>query len=134
MIIVFIGIFPIGKKSKNEYEKDKIRKKREGKCHEGRTYTDLQKYLSVNKITYYFEMGTTKSVKGGEVLLTFILTEFRLLLAYKIKTQTIEDVNNKITKLKNKLGYELFYKLFHTCATDNSKEFKRPEVLKTMVN
>ncbi len=116
------------RKNRNEYEKDKIKKKQEDKCRDGRNYKDLQDYLSINNITYYSEMDTVEGIKGESILLTLFLREFHLLLAYKLEAQTIEQVNNKIIDLKNKLGYELFYKLFNTCATDNGKEFKSPEV------
>ena len=116
------------RKSRSEYEKDRNKKIQIDKCREGRTYNDLQEHLCSNNIKYYSEMDTVEGDKGTEILLTLFLTEFHILLAFKLKSQTIESVNNKISKLKEKLGYELFYKLFHTCATDNGKEFKRPEI------
>ena len=116
------------RKNKSEYEQNKAKKKQEDKCRIGRTYNDLQEHLVKNNIKYYAEMDTVEGIKGKSILLTFILKEFHLLLAYKLESQTIECVNNKISDIKNKLGYELFYKLFHTCVTDNGKEFKRPGV------
>ena len=122
------------RKKKSDYEKIKESKRQEDKCRNGRNYNDLLEHLSLNDIKYYAQMDTVEGEKGKSLLLTFTLTEFHLLLAYKIEHQTIECVNNKITQLKNKLGYELFYVLFHTCSTDNGKEFKRPEIFENNGN
>lgn len=51
------------------------------------------------------------------------------MLAYKLKTQTISEVTDKINEFKKLLGYELFHKVFPIMLTDNGKEFKRPDLI-----
>ena len=77
-------------------------------------------------MTYYVEMDTVEGIKGHSVLLTLFIKDIKLLLAYKLTSQTIEQVTKEILQLKSILGYELFHNLFPIVLTDNGKEFKNP--------
>ena len=103
--------------------------KSEDKCRINRTYQDFKQYIKQNNIDYYIEMDTVEGIKGHSVLLTLFIKKFHLLLAYKLESQTIDEVTKIINKLKSILGYELFHKLFPIILTDNGKEFKRPELV-----
>ncbi|MEG1310354.1 MAG: IS30 family transposase [Bacilli bacterium] len=98
----------------------------EDSCRKGRTYEDFNNYMEINKLTYYTQMDTVEGIKGHSILLTLFIVPFKLLLAYKLDGQTVEQVNNKIFELKSNLGYELFHNIFPIILTDNGKEFKRP--------
>ena len=103
--------------------------KSEKKCRINRTYQDFIKYKEANKITYYVEMDKVEGVKGHPALLTLNFVPFNFMLAYKLKTQTISEVTDKINELKKLLGYELFHKVFPIMLTYNGKEFKRPDLI-----
>ena len=62
-------------------------------------------------------------------LLTLCFIPFNFIIAYKLNSQTISEVIDKINKLKQLLGFELFHKLFPVILTDNGKEFKRPDLI-----
>ena len=117
------------------------RTKSEDCCRKNRTYDDFKTFINKGKITYYAQMDTVEGKEGHPVLLTLYLIPLNVLLAYKISSQTIDEVNNKIKFLKQTLGFEVFHNLFPIILTDNGKEFKRPEpiedngldVLKTKV-
>ncbi len=94
-----------------------------------RTYNDFKIYLKVNNISYYYQMDTVEGVKGKAVLLTFIFLPFRFFLAFKLDSQTIKCVNEKIDYLKQTLDLAIFYKMFPIGLTDNGKEFKDPEYI-----
>ena len=72
-------------------------------------------------------MDTVEGKEGHSVLLTLYLIPLNVLLAYKISSQTIDEVVNKIKLLKQTLGFELFHNVFPIVLTDNGKEFKQPE-------
>lgn len=98
-------------------------------CRDGRTYSDFKQYIIENKVDYFAEMDTVEGIKGHSILLTLFIVKFKFLLAYKLDSQTILEVNNKINELKMILGFELFHKLFPIILTDNGKEFKGPDYI-----
>lgn len=116
------------RKRKRNVPKNKSERK-ENLCRINRTYQDFIKYKETNKITYYVEMDTVEGIKGHSVLLTLNFVPFNFMIAYKLENQTISEVTNKINKLKELLGYELFHKIFPIILTDNGKEFKRPDLI-----
>ena len=81
------------------------------------------------RINHYVEMDTVEGIKGHSVLLTLNFVPFNFMISYKLESQTISEVTDKINKLKKILGYELFHKIFPVILTDNGKEFKRPDLI-----
>lgn len=116
------------RKRKRNVSKNKSERK-ENECRINQTYQDFIKYKEANKITYYVEMDKVESVKEHYALLTLNFVPFNFMLAYKLKTQTISEVTDKINELKKLLGYELFHKVFPIMLTDNGKDFKRPDLI-----
>lgn len=116
------------KKRKRTISKNKNERK-EQNCRIGRTYNDFIEYINKNKIEYFVEMDTVEGVKGHSLILTLCIIPFNFLLAYKLEEQTISEVTKTINALKEKLGYELFHKIFPIILTDNGKEFKRPDLI-----
>lgn len=116
------------RKRKRKVSKNKSERK-ENSCRINRTYKDFISYKKASKITYYVEMDTVEGVKGHSVLLTLNFVPFNFMIAYKLESQTISEVTNKMNDIKMILGYELFHKIFPVILTDNGKEFKRPDLI-----
>ena len=116
------------RKRKRKVSKNKSERK-ENECRINRTYDDFIKYKKANNINYYVQMDTVEGIKGHSALLTLNFIPFNFLIAYKLKSQTISEVTDRINKLKELLGYELFHKIFPVILTDNGKEFKRPDLI-----
>jgi IS30 family transposase len=89
----------------------------------GRTYDDFKKYISDNSISHFVQLDTVEGKKGGECLLTMAFINEDLLLSYKIKEQSVEEVRRVFTSIKKKIGYDNFYRYFHPILTDNGSEF-----------
>lgn len=89
----------------------------------GRTYNDFKKYISDNSITHHVQFDTVEGKKGGECLLTIAFVPEDFLLSYKIKEQTVEEVQRIFKAIKTKIGYVNFYRYFNPLLTDNGKEF-----------
>ena len=116
------------RKRKRNVSKNKSERK-EQMCRIGRSYQDFIKYKEDNKVEYFVEMDTVEGIKGHSILLTLCFVPFNFMIAFKMESQTVKEVSNKIASLKQLLGYELFHKLFPVILTDNGKEFKRPDLI-----
>ena len=120
------------RKRKRKVSKNKAKRK-ENECRVNRTYDDFIKYKKANNINYYVQVDTVEGIKGHSALLTLNFTPFNFLIAYKLKSQTISEVTDRINKLKEVLGYETFHKIFPIILTDNGNEFKRPDLIEDNV-
>lgn len=116
------------KKRKRNVSKNKSQRNEEN-CRINRTYKDFLSYMESIKSNYYVEMDTVEGIKGHSVLLTLCVIPFNFIFAYKIDSQTISAVTDKINYIKNILGYEIFHKIFPIILTDNGGEFKRPDLI-----
>ena len=79
------------------------------------------------------EMDTVEGIKGGAVLLTIMIPKYSLMLAYKMKAKSQEEVKLKLDILEFKLG-PLFYTLFKTIIPDNGSEFTNYEYLESSIH
>jgi IS30 family transposase len=116
------------RKRKRAVSKNKSDRK-ETTCRIGRTYQDFLTYKEANKLEYYVEMDTVEGIKGHSVLLTLCFIPFNFMIAFKLDSQTIPEVTDKMNSVKKILGFELFHKIFPVILTDNGKEFKRPDLI-----
>lgn len=110
----------------------RLRKKRntyykiDKKCLEGRKYEDFLKYIENNKDINIVEMDTVEGVKGGKVLLTLHFVNCSFMLAFIRDNNDSQSVIDIFDMLYEKLGKEMFKKLFQVILTDNGSEFSNP--------
>ena len=116
------------RKSKRKVSKNKSERK-ENKCKINRAYQDFLNYKAANNINYYVEMDTVEGIKGHSALFILNFIPFNFMVAYKLESQTISEVTDKINEIKAILGYELFHKIFPVILTDNGKKFKRSDLI-----
>jgi len=98
---------------------------------EGRTYEDFQRVMSEYPSVSVVEMDTVEGRKGGKVLLTFLVRNCRLQLAFLMDNQTQACVRAQFEWLHEALGTELFSLVFSIILTDNGSEFLDPRALET---
>lgn len=99
------------------------------KLRENRTHDDFLEYIGKNSAIDVVEMDTVEGTKGESVLLTLLFRKSNFMIAIKLENKDSECVSNFFIDLKEKLGYELFYKLFPIILTDNGSEFSQPLVI-----
>lgn len=99
------------------------------KLRENRTHIDFLEYTSKNPNLEVVEMDTVEGEKGESVLLTLLFRKSNLMIAIKLDNKDSECVSNFFITLKEKLGYETFYKLFPIVLTDNGSEFSKPLII-----
>lgn len=89
----------------------------------GRTYNDYKTFITENQVNDTIQIDCVEGKKGGKVILTIhsVLTKFMFM--YLLNEQTSLQVTNKISYIKNILGFDLYIKIFYCCLTDNGSEF-----------
>lgn len=88
----------------------------------GRSIEDLSQEERDNRPLGIAEFDTVEGIKGGELLFTIMIPCFSLMLAFKIKRKTQEEIINQLDILERKL-VRYFYILFKKVLPDNGVEF-----------
>ena len=98
-------------------------------CRIGRNYEAFQSFMENNSDTAIVQMDSVIGTKGGKCLLTVHFVETSLMLAYLRESNTSQSVIDVFNNLDQKLGRELFRKLFPVILTDNGSEFSNPKAI-----
>lgn len=112
------------------------KEKREEKIsiRHGRTYNDLKIFLKNSDFSFdsIIEMDTIRSAKKDKsAILTIYIKECKLMLGFFLRECNHEHVCNTLDMLEDRLGTELFNKLFPVILTDNGDEFIDAERMET---
>ena len=95
-------------------------------CLVGRKYDDYLNYISNNPDINIVEMDTVEGIKGGKVLLTIHFVNCSFMLAFIREHNDAQSVINIFNMIEEKIGTEMFKKLFPVILTDNGSEFSNP--------
>lgn len=98
----------------------------------GRSIENLSKEEKDNRPLGIVEMDTVEGIKGGELLFTIMIPCFSLMLAYKIKNKTQEEIGKKLDMLEKRLD-NYFYIIFRKGIPDNGGEFTDFNILETSI-
>lgn len=97
---------------------------------QGRTYEDFKAFMESHPELDVVEMDTVKGRREkGKCLLTMIFTKYDLMLIFLIESASQKCVQAVFDELNEKLGTEIFQRLFPVILTDNGGEFKDPDSL-----
>ena len=88
----------------------------------GRSIEDLSEEERINRPLGIVELDTVEGIKGGELLFTIMFPCFSLMLGFKIKKKTQEEIGKILDMLEEKLDC-YFYVLFRKGIPDNGSEF-----------
>ena len=88
----------------------------------GRSIEDLTDEERFNRPLGIAEFDTVEGIKGGELLFTIMIPCFSLMLAFKIKNKSQEEIGIILDNLEKKLD-NYFYILFRKVIPDNGCEF-----------
>lgn len=97
------------------------------KCHVDRTYEDFLQYTRQHPDEPVAQLDTVEGKKGEKVLMTLMLTNCGLQLIFLLERKFAASVTGAFTQLKEKLGPELFTRMFPVILTDRGSEFTDPE-------
>ena len=101
----------------------------------GHNYTDFQKKIEKVPDISIVEMDCVEGKKGGhKVLLTFTFRRTNLMLIFLLSSQTQGEVKRVFDWLEEKLGLDLFKRLFEVILTDGGSEFSDRAGLETALD
>lgn len=90
----------------------------------GHNYEDFRKWVEKHPAASIVEMDCVEGNKSGKkVLLTLTFRRTTLMLVFLLSSQTQEEVLRVFDLLEEKLGTDLFRKLFEVVLTDGGSEF-----------
>ena len=121
-----IGPIDLPRKVKLKKRKEKRKEPKDTKARQNRTYDDFLKYIELHPELPIVEMDTVEGTKGGQVLLTFLFRNSKLMLAFILHEKTQKEVLRTFNMIEQELGTELFEKTFPIILTDNGSEFGNP--------
>lgn len=88
----------------------------------GRSIEDLSQEERESRPLGIVELDTVVGIKGGELLFTIMVPCFSLMLGFKIKQKTQEEIGKILDDLEDKLD-SYFYVIFRKSIPDNGVEF-----------
>ena len=95
------------------------------KCHVGRTYADFLAYLETFPNAKVSEMDTVEGTKGGKVILTIFIREYKLQLMFLRDSKTAAEVSAAFAFLREALEVAFMW-VFDVVLTDRGTEFTDP--------
>lgn len=95
----------------------------------GRNYDDFLRLLRQSPTLPVVEMDTVEGRKGGKVLLTMLFRSCSLMLIFLLDKKKQANVLAVFDDLAQRLGLDLFRKLFPVILTDGGGEFQDPASL-----
>ena len=98
-------------------------------CRIDRNYEAFQSFIDKNPDTAIVQMDSVIGTKGGKCLLTVHFVETSLMLAFLRDSNTSQSVIDAYNDIEQKVGRELFRKLFPVILTDNGSEFSNPKAI-----
>ncbi len=113
-------------KYKPRKDNGKRRTRTESIIRIGRTYNDLNDYLSMNPNASIVEMDTVEGIKGGKVFLTLLFRNSNFMLIFLMESKTMDEVEKIFIKIRKLIGIDTFKRIFEVILTDNGSEFFNP--------
>ena len=94
----------------------------------GRKLTDFEEYIEKNSHVNIVEMDTViGKFEDKKCIMTLYFRKSKLMLMFIIKKYKPSEVSKVFETLRNKLGNDLYKKMFEVILTDNGWEFSKPE-------
>lgn len=105
--------------------KQKYKKRKEPVNYTGRRYEDYLRFRSENPGTPTVEMDTVYNSPNGPYLQTFLFETTSFMIGFLHTQKTSESMAKSITLLQERLGNDLFSRLFPVLLTDRGSEFEK---------
>jgi len=104
--------------------KEKYKKRKEPANYNGRRYADYVEYLRQNPECHVVEMDTVYNHQSGPYLQTFNFADCQMMLGRIHRDRTSQSMASTLDVFQERLGAELFRKLFPLILADRGPEFE----------
>lgn len=98
-------------------------------CRIGRTFDDFKLYESEHPELPIVQLDSVEGVKGGAVLLTVHFVRQKFQLAFLRTANNSSSIIKIFNELYQRLGKDIYMKLFPILLADNGTEFSNPRAL-----
>ena len=95
-------------------------------CHQGRTYDDFETFMVEHPHLAVTEGDTVEGTQGGKVILTLLLKNCDLQLAFLREHNDAASVSGIFRYLRERLGEDMFRRIFQVILVDRGSEFTDP--------
>lgn len=126
--VLSLSTLDLPKKVKYKARKKEERiHKRQLALLKGRTYKEYLDFIIKHPNRNIVELDTVQGLStDNKVLLTIIIKKTKFMLIFLLDKQNMECVTKTINDVKDKLGVNLYSKVFKIILTDNGSEFFNP--------
>ena len=100
----------------------------------GHTYEYFLKYVEEHPGVRVVEMDLVEGQKGGKLLLTLLVRNMRLMLAYLVDNKEMLTIVTVLDRLEQTVGTGNFREMLPLLLTDNGNEFADPAAFEYGIN
>lgn len=122
------------RKVKRKLPKKQLKKRKEPKNYEGRTYTDYLEYKIQNSTITTTEMDTVYNNQSGPYIQTFIFENTEFMIGILHSEKTSDSMSESLNKFQEKLSDKEYEKLFSVLLTDRGTEFVKSQQFEVNIN
>lgn len=123
-----VDCFSLKEQINRKQFKQKYKKRRERVDFKGRKYEDFLEFHLKNPDTPITEMDTLYNSPQGPFLQTFMFEKASFMVGFLHDEKTNESMSGSLDLLQDKLGIQLFSKLFSLLLTDRGPEFEKHQM------
>ena len=106
----------------------KYKKRKEPANYAGRKYTDFLAFRDANKDTPVVQMDTVYNNPSGPYLQTFLFEKTAFMIGFIHKNKSNDSMSSSFNLLQERLGGDMFSKLFPIILTDRGSEFEKHQL------
>jgi len=117
--------FSLKEQVKRKQFREKYKKRKEPANYNGHKYSDYIDFLNQNPGISAVEMDTVYNQQSGPYIQTFMFPEIQFMVGRIHKEKTSESMASTLNDYQEKLGNELFSRLFNLLLTDRGSEFEK---------
>ena len=120
-----VDCFSLKEQVQRKRFKEKYKKRKEPACYKDHTYSDFLAFREEHPDIPPVEMDTVYNSPSGPYLQTIMLTNVPFMFGFIHSNKSSESMAGRVTWLQERLGAQLFSKIFSLFLADRGTEFEK---------